>query len=340
MLGGQAVDHVDLGADRPLDPGGRRRDRLEDELGRAVEIGRLHHLAPAFRVDDDLDARVIAPRLARSAPTVKRAWTEHQPRQRIRRARRSASTELPPSGRRGSQTTIASSGMPSLTPVLRPRCSSGKKSTRSPRSNAHSQDARSAFDEVQTMPPPLAAERLERGGRVHVGDRDDRRRVRPPAAPSASARAGVQQGAPRLVGHVGHRAAGGEVGQDHPLVIGGEDVGALRHEVHAAEDDVVGVAAAGRLLGELEGVAAEVGPADDLVALVVVAEDDQPRAEPRLRRREATHGLFARHRAIALGNLGLARGPTAGSCPTGWRPPRTPAGEMRRAWRHRPTGSH
>ena len=55
----------------------------------------------------------------------------------------------------------------------------------------------------------------------------------------------------------------------------GEDVGALGHEVDAAEEDVLGVAAAGRLLRELEGVAAEVGELDDLVALVVVAEDDQ-----------------------------------------------------------------
>ena len=47
------------------------------------------------------------------------------------------------------------------------------------------------------------------------------------------------------VGHVGHGAPGVEVGQDHLLVGAGEDVGRLGHEVHAAEDDVVGVAALG-----------------------------------------------------------------------------------------------
>ena len=67
-------------------------------------------------------------------------------------AARSASGVLPPSGRNGSQTTISSSGMPFLTPVLRPRCSSGKKKSFSPRSNAQSK-TRPALDEVQTMPP-------------------------------------------------------------------------------------------------------------------------------------------------------------------------------------------
>ena len=43
------------------------------------------------------------------------------------------------------------------------------------------------------------------------------------------------------LGHVGHRAAGGQVGQDHLLVRRGEDVGGLGHEVDAAEDDEVGV---------------------------------------------------------------------------------------------------
>ena len=54
------------------------------------------------------------------------------------------------------------------------------------------------------------------------------------------------EGLPRLldlveVGHVGHRAAGVQVGEDHLLVVAGEDVGRLGHEVHAAEDDVVGL---------------------------------------------------------------------------------------------------
>ena len=59
---------------------------------------------------------------------------------------------LPPSGWNGSHTTILSIGMFLRTAVFRPRCSSGKKKSRSPRSNAQSY-TRVAFDEVQTMPP-------------------------------------------------------------------------------------------------------------------------------------------------------------------------------------------
>ena len=81
------------------------------------------------------------------------------------------------------------------------------------------------------------------------------------------------------VGHVGHGAPGVEVGQEHLLVVAGEDVGRLGHEVDAAEDDELGLGLAGGDPGEAEGVAPGVGPAHDLVALVVVAEDEQPGPE-------------------------------------------------------------
>jgi len=45
------------------------------------------------------------------------------------------------------------------------------------------------------------------------------------------------------VGHVGHRAAGIQVGEQHLLVGLGEDVGRFGHEVHAAKDDEVGLRA-------------------------------------------------------------------------------------------------
>jgi hypothetical protein len=43
------------------------------------------------------------------------------------------------------------------------------------------------------------------------------------------------------VGHVRHRAARIEVREDDLLVVVGEHVGRLGHEVHAAEDDVLGL---------------------------------------------------------------------------------------------------
>ncbi len=63
------------------------------------------------------------------------------------------------------------------------------------------------------------------------------------------------------------------------LVVAGEDVGRLGHEVDTAEHDVLGL---GSLLGEhrqLERVAAGVGPGHDLFLLVVVTEDEDPVAE-------------------------------------------------------------
>ena len=113
------------------------------------------------------------------------------------------------------------------------------------------------------------------------------------------------QGLPRLldrveVGHVGHGAAGVEVGEDHRLVVAGEDVGRLGHEVDAAEHDVLGRRVGGQA-GQAEGVAPGVGPAHDLVALVVVAEDEEPVAERGLGRADprapAVPGVAAVYRS-------------------------------------------
>ena len=56
-------------------------------------------------------------------------------------------------------------------------------------------------------------------------------------------------------------------------------IGGFGHEVHAAEHDVVGVRAFGGVLGQLEGVAHEIGVLDDLVTLVEVAQNQQFGAE-------------------------------------------------------------
>ena len=66
--------------------------------------------------------------------------------------------------------------------------------------------------------------------------------------------------------------------------VAGQDVGRLGHEVHAAEDDELGLRPGRRLARELERVAGDVGELDDLVALVVVAEHEDPVAERRLGR--------------------------------------------------------
>ena len=111
QLGVEAVDQVDLGADCPGRPGGRRRDGVDDELGRAVAIGGLDDFQPALRVDDDVDARVLGPRrldlLDREAGVDRAvALPEDQLRrlQRLRRvaAQRAGTDPRRPSARSGS----------------------------------------------------------------------------------------------------------------------------------------------------------------------------------------------------------------------------------------------
>jgi hypothetical protein len=90
------------------------------------------------------------------------------------------------------------------------------------------------------------------------------------------------------------------------LVAGGQDVGALGHEVDAAEQDELGVALGGGQLGQLVAVAPEVGELDDLITLVVVSEDDQPVAE--LGAQRADPGIADRgvHAKIIAGDAFLA----------------------------------
>ena len=149
-----------------------------------------------------------------------------------------------------------------------------------------------------------AGEGLDRRGGVHVGHRH-----------GDVGDAGLDQLVPALLdlvdrGHVGHRAAGREVGQHHGLGVGGQDVGRLGHEVHAAEDDALGIRPGGGLLGQLEGVAGDVGELDDLVALVVVAEHERPgRRAPPWPRGPAPRGRGRRGRAGRRGTPRRARWP-------------------------------
>jgi hypothetical protein len=89
------------------------------------------------------------------------------------------------------------------------------------------------------------------------------------------------------------------------LVSGGEDVGRLGHEVHAAEHDVVGGGVGRGKLGEAERVAPGVGPAHDLVALVVVAEDEDALAEGGLGGGDPPGELGGTGVEVAVGELRL-----------------------------------
>ncbi len=104
---------------------------------------------------------------------------------------------------------------------------------------------------------------------------------------------------------------GREVGQQHLLVRRAEDVGALRHEVDAAEHDVIGLVTRRRRLRELERVADRVGELDDFVALVVMPEDHQARAQGGLGRRDPHVHLGVRQAEVLVGQRLPLREPGA-----------------------------
>ena len=101
--------------------------------------------------------------------------------------------------------------------------------------------------------------RLHLGGGVDVGD-DDGAGVLLLPGPELGRGDAVRQGAPGI-----------HVGDEHGAV-GRKDLGGLRHEVHAAEDDDLRVGG-GRPARQLEGVAGEVGHLLDPGHLVGVGED-------------------------------------------------------------------
>src|SRR5204862_3218567 len=59
----------------------------------------------------------------------------------------------------------------------------------------------------------------------------------------------------------------------------GENVGTLRHKMNTTKDDVVCVGSRRRLLRELERIAAQIGVANNLVALIMMPEHYQFIAE-------------------------------------------------------------
>ena len=281
------------------------------------EVGLGDHLVGALGVDEHLDARAPRPGRASTPSAVNRPCTEQWPFHRIIRAAASCSPVSPPSASRGSHTTQSSSDSPS--------CEHRGVAAQVLVGEEQDLGVGAALGEGPLerdvgvargahRAAVAAAEGLDVGRGVHVGHRDDR-----------VGDAGVDQGVPRVLdlgepGHVGHRAAGGQVGQDHLLVVRGEDVGRLGHEVDAAEDDVLRLRARRRLPGQLERVAGDVGELDDLVALVVVTEHEDPIAQ---------RGLGGPG-ALDQGRVGRRRAGSRGTPRPARRSGRMPLSEERR----------
>ena len=119
----------------------------------------------------------------------------------------------------------------------------------------------------------LSGEGLDGGTGVHVGDGNGS--VGNPRS---------LEGSPAVLDltdfrHVCHGAASRHVRKDDFLVIAGQNVGALCHEMHAAENNELRLWSCGGLLGELERIPGDIGELNDLVTLIVMAQDEEPFAE-------------------------------------------------------------
>ena len=197
-------------------------------------------LVDVFRAEELVHRAVALPTAARwcgewSRRRARRTRaSDSTPRCRSSRRPRSASTSVRKAERRRGVATEMLIGkeedLDRLVLAPRDRCRP-RAPIRRPVSGIRARAARTAA---------LPDHRLHRGGRIDVRDRNH-------APVPVGAEGGVDL-LPRgervvVVRHVRHRAAGGEIRQDHRDVGIGHDVGGLRHEVDTGEHDVLRAAA-------------------------------------------------------------------------------------------------
>ena len=103
------------------------------------------------------------------------------------------------------------------------------------------------------------------------------------------------------VGHVRHRAAGVEVGQEHRHLVAGQDVGGLGHEVDAAEHHPAYAGAGGCVPRQPEGVPGLVGEAHHRVTLIVMPQQQDLRAQRLLGGRRSRRDLLR----CEIGDVGV-----------------------------------
>ena len=304
---GEALDQVELGADGPHRAGLGGLDGLDDELGGADQVGLEHDLVLALGVDQHVDAGVLDAQLVddvlgEAAVDRAVALPEDHPRLPELLGGQAAAglQRVPHDALVEADAHLEDRGVAAEVLVGQEEDLGALVEVGLLRERPVQRDVgvgRGADD-----PAVAPAERLDVGAGVHVGHRDDG---------VLDARVGHRvPGVLDLAqaGHVGHRAAGGEVGEDHLLARRGEDVGGLGHEVDAAEDDELRVRARGCVAGQLEGVAGDVGELDDLVPLVVVAEDEDPLAQRLLGRARPGDQVGVGRRRQVAGTLHAALG--------------------------------
>src|ERR1043165_3392700 len=290
----QTVDEIDLGADGPGRACGRSLNRLDDELGRAGEVCLLDDRALALRVHQNLYAGHLRAHLIHvpgAEATVDGAVALPEDEARTSQLVRGVAAEFfvrIPQRHLFKGETEANAGVAPQVLVWEEEELVGLLQILLEERHG----VRGGADHAAA----LAAEGFDRGAGVHVGDGDDLELVEHAYATE------LLPGVLDLFGgrHVGHRAARSEVWQDNFLVAGLEYVGGFGHEVDAAEDYEVCFGPPGGKLRELEGVARVVGVADYVVALVMVAEDDESRAQAPSCRLDALVQLRLRHPEVVF----------------------------------------
>jgi len=302
---GEAVDEMDFGTDGEHRTCRGVLDELDEALGRAEGVGLLADLPAAFGMDDDLNAGILG------ADLIDVAGQE---------ALMDGAVAFPEDDATGFEGGL---GLPAL---QRPRVPDrhrfegdihGVAGVAAEMLIGEKENALAALESpfkggagVGTgadQAAAFAAEGFDGGGGVHVGERDQ-----------AIGQADLFESFPGGFylgdfGHVGHGAAGVQVGQDHLLdgvalgVLAAEQIGAFSHKMHAAEDDVFGFSLGGDF-GELVAVAGCIGKANDFIALVVVAEQEHVCAEFLTGRCDAVvHGVIGQ-REIVLETAGFQAG--------------------------------
>jgi len=115
------------------------------------------------------------------------------------------------------------------------------------------------------QPAVVTDKSLQRSRGIHIGNRN--------RICAADMLPGISHSINR--GHVGHRTAGVQVGQEDTLTGAAQDAGGFGHKMHPTKDDILGLFFFGGTAGEIIGITDNIPQSHDFLTLVVMGQDDQ-----------------------------------------------------------------
>src|SRR5258708_4504880 len=293
----EAVDEVDFRADSPFRANGRNFDCFDDAFGRADCISGLGDLETALGMGNDANAGMLAADaldLLRGETlmhgTVALPENDPRPANLFRRIAAKLLVGIP-NNHLLERDAHAIGGVAAEMLI-----GEEKNFFAAFKSPLHD---RGSVRAGANRPAVLTGEGFDGRGGVHVcHGRDVQIAQRREFAPASLDLADV--------GHIGHRTAGVEVGQDDSLMLAAKNVCALGHEVDATKDDIAALGL-GSLEGEFEGVTEEIGELDDFVALVVMPQNDNILAEAGFGGGDAVVEGVVRHEKLGIEVAAYAR---------------------------------